>query len=293
MTVTVGRSESGTADTTSASTELAHGGLRRLVTGRTERSRTRVPRPLRRLCGPLLLVLVWWLLTASNSVSPTSFPRISDVLDIGITMIRSGELPSALWASASRVLIGLGLGVCIGVILAVAAGFSRRGEDLIDSTMQVLKAIPSFSLVPLLIIWLGIYEGPKIVLIALSAGMPIYINTYGGIRNVDARLVEAGHTLGLGRAALVRHIVMPGAVPGFLVGLRVSLANAWLALVVAEQINANNGLGKLLSDARSSYRLDVIVLVVVVYAILGLLSYSFVRFLERWLLQWRRGYQGA
>ncbi|CAB4899467.1 unannotated protein [freshwater metagenome] len=267
-------------------------GLRRLVTGARSRRIIAVPRPLRRLSGPIALFVLWWLLTSSRQVTPSSFPRIGEVLDTGVSMVRSGELQSAIWASGRRVLIGLSIGVSCGLLVAIAAGITRRGEDLIDSTMQVFKAIPSFSLVPLLIIWLGIYEGPKIVLIALSAAMPIYINTYGGIRNVDDRLVEAGRTLGLNRLALIRHIVVPGALPSFLTGLRFSFANVWLALVVAEQINANSGLGLLLADGRSSFRLDIIVLVVVIYAMLGLLSYAFVRLLERRLLQWRRGFEG-
>jgi sulfonate transport system permease protein len=208
-------------------------------------------------------------------------------------MIDHGELQSALWASLKRVLIGLAVGLLAGLVLAVFAGTFRRAQDLVDSSMQVVKAIPTFALVPLLIIWLGIYEGPKVTLIALSAGWPIYFNTFGGIRDVDERLVEAGRSLGLGRVGLLRHIIVPGSLPGFLVGLRISLANAWLALVIAEEINANNGLGRLLADARSAARLDKIVLVIVVYAVLGLLSYGLVLLLEARLLEWRRGYEAT
>jgi sulfonate transport system permease protein len=159
--------------------------------------------------------------------------------------------------------------------------------------MQIMKAIPNFALVPLLIIWMGIGEAPKITLVALSTAMPIYVNTYGAIRGVDNRLIEVGRTLGLGRFGIVRHLVIPGSLPGFLIGLRISLTNAWLALIFAETINAKSGLGQLMSDARSWFRLDIMVLVIVVYAILGLLSYSVVRFLEKHLLQWRRGFEGS
>lgn len=190
-------------------------------------------------------------------------------------------------------IVGLAIGLGSGLVLAVLAGMFRRGEDAIDSGMQVFKAIPTFALVPLLVVWLGIYESPKITLIALATSWPVYFNTFGGIRNVDRRLVEAARTLGLGRAAIVRHVVVPGAMPGFLVGLRISLANAWLALVVAEEINATNGLGMLLNDARLQYRLDRLVFIVVVYAVLGLLSYAFVRLLEARVLAWRTGFEGT
>jgi sulfonate transport system permease protein len=236
---------------------------------------------------------VWWLVTGTGWVSPNSFPSPADVYRVGRETISSGELGAAVWTSLRRAVLGAAIGVSAGVAIAVVAGLSRLGEDLVDSTMQVVKAIPAVALTPLLIIWLGIDEGPKLVLIAVSTALPIYMNTYGAIRNVDQRLVDAGRMLGLGRAGLVRHVVLPGAVPGFVVGLRISLANAWLALIVAEQINAHHGLGKLMADARSFFRLDLMVLVVVVYAVLGLLTYGFVRFVERRLLQWRRGFEGT
>jgi len=146
--------------------------------------------------------------------------------------------------------------------------------------------------VPLLIIWMGIDNAPKITLIVLSVSMPIYINTYSAIRNVDSRLIESARTLGLNSWERTRHIVLPGALPGFLVGLRIALTSAWLALVFAETINAREGLGALMSDARAWWQLDVMVLVIAIYAVLGLLSYAFVRFLERKLLAWRRGFTG-
>jgi len=145
----------------------------------------------------------------------------------------------------------------------------------------------------LLIIWLGIDEAPKITLIVLSTSIPIYMNTYGAIRGVDQRLIDTARSIGLRRHELIRHVILPGAVPGFLVGLRISFANAWLALIFAEQINARNGLGQLMSDARNLFRVDLMVLIVVIYAVLGLGSYAIVRALERHLLTWRAGFQGS
>lgn len=268
-------------------------GLRQVRTGTARRTTFSIPRPLRRLSGPLALLLIWWIVTATGMVGPQTFPRVGEVWDIGVDLFRSGDLQSAMWASGKRVFVGLAIGVSSGLFVAVLAGSSRRAEDVLDSGMQVLKAIPTFSLVPLLIIWLGIDEAPKIAIIALATSMPIYMNTYGAIRNVDLKLVEAAQTLGVGRVGLVRHVIVPGSLPGFLVGLRLSLTSAWLSLVIAEQINAKDGLGRLMAEARNWFRLDLMVLIVVIYATLGLLSYSFVRFLERHLLQWRRGYEGA
>lgn len=215
------------------------------------------------------------------------------MIDAGVRLAESGELSRALVSSLQRVVLGLGFGVAGGMVIAVLAGWSRIGESLLDSTMQVIKAVPSVALAPLFVVWLGIDEAPKVLLIALSTSMPIYMNTYGAIRNLDVRLVETGRLLGLGQREIVRHVVVPSTVPAFLVGLRVSMANAWIALIFAEQINAENGLGKLMSDARTWLRLDIMMLLLVIYAVLGLSSYSFVRFLERRLLQWRRGFAGT
>jgi sulfonate transport system permease protein len=251
-----------------------------------------IPRWLRRLSGPVAILVAWWLVTATGLVSTQHLSSPSEVFDVGVELTRSGVLPDAIWASFKRVLMGTVIGVSAGVAIAVVAGITRRGEDLVDPTMQIVKAVPKYALVPLLIIWLGIDERPKIALIALATATPVYVNVYASIRGVDQRLVDAARTLGLRRVELVRHVVLPGALPGFFSGLRISIANAWLALIVAEQINAQSGLGKLMNDARSMLRVDTIVLVVVVYAILGLVSLAFLRLLERRFLQWREGFQG-
>ncbi len=265
--------------------------LRRITDGRGKPHR-RIVRSLRRLLGPLALVLGWWVATATGWASEKVLPRPIDVASLGIDMIRSGQLQDALAASGQRVGTGLVIGISAGLLIAAVAGLTRLGEDMVDSTMQVLKAIPNISLAPLLIIWLGIDEAPKIVLIALSTSMPIYMNTYGAIRGLDSRLVDTARTLGLHRFGLLRHVVIPGAVPGFVVGLRMSVATAWIALVFAEQINAQRGLGKLMSQAREGFHLELMVLIIVVYAVVGLASYGLVRMLERRLLVWRRGFEG-
>lgn len=247
---------------------------------------------LSRLAGPILLFGMWWVITAIGLIDTDVLPSPAEVIRAGMDLFRSGELARAMVASFRRVVIGLALGVSAGMLVAVLAGWSRIGESLLDSTMQVIKAVPSVALAPLLVVWLGIDEMPKVVLIALSTSMPIYMNTYGAIRNLDVRLVETGKILGLEQGEIIRHVLFPSTVPAFLVGLRVSMANAWIALIFAEQINAKNGLGKLMSEARAWLRTDIMMLVLVIYAILGLLSYSFVRLLERRLLAWRRGFPG-
>lgn len=255
--------------------------------------RPRLPRAVRRLGGPLALLALWQLLCSTGVLSDRTMASPGDVFRAAVDLIETGELQHHLLTSLRRVLVGVGLGVATGVVLATVSGLFRLGEDLVDSTMQVLRAIPTLGLIPLVIIWFGIGEQPKVLLVAIGTTFPIYINTYAAIRGVDAKLVEAGTTFGLGRWGLVRRVILPGAVPGFLVGLRFALTGAWLIMIVAEQINARSGLGFLINEARGWYRTDIIVMGLVLYGILGLLADAVVRFLERTLLAWRRGFTGT
>ncbi|WP_370220560.1 ABC transporter permease [Kitasatospora sp. GAS1066B] len=260
---------------------------------RSRRPRIPLPRPLRRLAGPLLLLLIWQLLGSLGEIDPRILATPGQVLAAGWELTRNGELASNLFASLQRVAEGLLFGVTAGVVLAVAAGLFRLGEELVDSTMQVLRALPALGLLPLVIIWFGVGEEPKVALVVFATVFPVYINTYAGIRGVESRLVESARVLGLGRAGLIRHVILPGAVPGFLVGLRFALTSAWLVIIIAEQLNATSGIGYLMNQAQAWYRTDIIVLGLLIYGLLGLGADALVRLLERRLLRWRRGFDGT
>jgi sulfonate transport system permease protein len=247
-----------------------------------------------RLISPLAVLVIWQLVSSSGLVSEQKLPSPSTVLHTAITLITTnsaayGTLQGAMAVSLERVAIGFALGGSAGLILAVIAGLSRLGENSVDPLLQMLRTLPLFGLIPVFIVWFGIGELPKVLLIALGAAIPLYLNTFAGIRNVDAKLAEAGQSLGLTRAEMIRHIILPGALPQMLVGLRQSLGVAWLALVVAEQINANAGLGFMISQATQFLRNDVIFVALLVYCLLGLLTDALVRLLERRALAWRRG----
>lgn len=252
-----------------------------------------VPRPARRLIGPVLLVAVWQALHTTGLVDTRTLAPPTAVVSAGWDLLERGELQTHLWVSMRRAFIGLSIGVSAGVAIAVVAGLFRRGEELIDPVMQILRAVPVLGLLPLVIIWFGIGEAPKIAIVATGTAFPVYINTYAAIRSVDAKLVEAATSFGVSRWGLVRDIVLPGSLPGFLVGLRYSLTAAWLLMIVAEQINARSGIGYLMNDARAWFRTDIIVLGLAIYGVLGLLTDGFVRVLERLLLGWRPGFEGT
>jgi len=247
-----------------------------------------------RVISPLVFLAAWQFVSASGLVSQQKLPSPSTVFHTAVTLITTnsaayGTLQSAMLVSLERVAIGFAVGGAAGLILAVIAGLSRLGENSVDPLMQMLRTLPLFGLIPVFIIWFGIGDLPKILLIALGAAIPLYLNTFSGIRNVDSKLAEAGTTLGLNRTEMIRHVILPGALPQILVGLRQSLGVAWLALVVAEQINANAGLGFMISQATQFLRNDVILVALLVYCVLGLLTDALVRLLERRALAWRRG----
>jgi sulfonate transport system permease protein len=260
--------------------------------GATSKRSRKVPAGLRRLLGPALLIGVWWLASATGRLDERTLASPGTVVSSGWEMLREGVLQEALWVSLQRVAQGLFYGVTAGVVLAVIAGLFRLGEDIIDSNIQLLRTVPIIGLLPLFIIWFGIDEKPKIVMIAVAVTFPVYVNTFAAIRSVDDRLVEAGSTFGLGRWGLVRHVLLPGALPGFLVGLRFALVISWLVLVFSETLNAQRGLGFLLNNARTFAQTDRIVVVLAVYGVIGILSDALVRLLERRFLAWRRGFSG-
>ncbi|MEV1046404.1 ABC transporter permease [Streptomyces sp. NPDC049916] len=267
--------------------------LEPIVPASARRTRLRaVPRWLRRTVGPLLLLALWQVFSATGVLHPDVLASPGTIARAGADLVADGTLPAAMGVSLQRVVVGLLLGGLTGTALALVSGLSRLGEDLVDATVQMLRTVPWVGLIPLFIIWLGIGEAPKVALIALGVAFHLYLNVYAGIRGVDAQLIEAGESLGLGRWGLVRHVVLPGALPGAMTGLRYSLATAWLALVFGESINADAGIGFLMNQAREFFRTDVIVVCLVVYAFLGLTADVIVRTLERLLLQWRPTFTG-
>lgn len=270
----------------------ARAGLERL-TPETHRPKPLIPRGITRFAGAFGLFALWWIGTGTGLIPEDLFPSPVTMFDTLITMLASGELIDALRLSLWRVVIGFAIGFVAGVGLALLAGLWRIGEDLVDAPMQMLRTMPWAGLVPLFIIWLGIDEEPKVALVAFAVAFPLYINTFAGIRNVDRTLVEAAHTLGLNRTELIFQVILPGSLPSLLVGLRYSLGSAWLALVFAETVNAQGGLGYLITYAREVYRVDIIVLCLAIYAILGLSADLIVRFLEKVLLQWRQNFAGT
>lgn len=244
--------------------------------------------PAGRLIGPAVLIAVWAAASAAGRLDPGAVPAPWTVLRTAGRLWSAGTLRTDIATSLERAAYGFAIGLTAGVVLALASGLSRVGEALIDGTVQLNRAIPTLGLIPLFILWLGIGEAFKIAIIAIVVYIPIYLNTHAALSGIDSRFVELAEVQGLSRLRFVRQIVIPGALPGFFVGLRLGVTGSWLGLVVLEQINATSGLGYMMFQAQNYGQSDVILVGLLVYGIFGLVSDSAVRLVERRVLSWRR-----
>jgi sulfonate transport system permease protein len=246
-----------------------------------------------RLVSPVVAVGLWQaasstgILPASKLVSPASIAHTAYTLVVSNSPTY-GTLQESLLVSFERWAVGFVIGIAVAVLLAIVTGLSRAGEAIADPILQALRSIPLLGLIPLFIVWFGIGELPKVLFVLLSALFPMYINTFAGIRGVDSKLGELGHVLGLRRSEMLRHIVLPGALPQALTGLQLSVISSLVALVVGEQINATSGLCFMITQAQQFLNNSVIMVALIVYAILGLLLNGAVSLLERKVLAWRR-----
>jgi sulfonate transport system permease protein len=246
-----------------------------------------------RLISLLAVVGIWQLLSSTGVLPATRLASPVTIAHTAYTLVTTnsptyGTLQASLLVSAERWGIGLCVGVAIAVLLAVASGLSRIGEYAFDPVLNAARSIPLLGLLPLFIVWFGIGDMPKILIVVLGALFPMYVNTFAGIRGVDPKLGELGRVLGLSRWELVRHVVLPGSLPSALTGLRLSVVGSLLALVVGEQINANAGLGFMINTAEQFLANNIIMVCLFMYAILGLLADGVVRLVERRALAWRR-----
>jgi len=238
--------------------------------------------------GPLALLLLWTASSATGLLDPRILSEPWTVVATAGELITDGRLQENLALSAQRAGLGLFFGIVVGAVLALLSGLSRVGEALIDGPVQIKRAIPGLALIPLLILWFGIDETMKVLTITLGVFVPVYLQTHAGLRGIDLRFVELAQTVGLSRAGFIRKVVLPGALPGFFLGLRFAVTGAWVSLVVVEQINATSGIGYMMELARTYGQTNIIVLGLAVYGILGLLSDGIVRFIERKALSWQR-----
>jgi sulfonate transport system permease protein len=242
---------------------------------------------------PVLLLAVWQAAAQLGWLSTRILPAPWDVAKAAVALSLSGELWSHVWTSTWRALAGFAIGGGLALTLGLLTGSFTQAETLLDSTIQMIRNIPPLALIPLVILWFGIEEKAKLFLVSLGVFFPIYINTFHGIRSVDKGLIEMGRSYGLSGWSLYREVILPGALPSILVGVRFSLGFMWVILIVAETISATAGIGYMTMNAREFLQTDVVVLGILLYALLGKLADVLAKGLERYWLRWHPGYQPA
>jgi sulfonate transport system permease protein len=240
---------------------------------------------------PVLLVVLWEFAARSGLLSARLMPGPSSVALAFLASLRDGSLWANTLISTERAVKGLAVGGSIGFLLGMINGLWPPAEKLFDSSMQMLRNVPHLAIIPLVILWFGIDEAAKIFLVSIGVLFPIYLNTYHGVRTVDRGLMEMGRVYGLKPAALLWRIILPGALPSILVGLRYALGIMWLTLIVAETISASSGIGYMTMNAREFMQTDIVLLGIIVYALLGKLADVATRWLERRALAWHPSYQ--
>jgi sulfonate transport system permease protein len=240
---------------------------------------------------PIMLLIAWEIASDAGLLPERLLPAPSQVAAAFWASIRDGTLLVNVGISTQRAVQGLLIGGTAGFILGVLSGVFRPAEMLLDSSLQMLRNVPHLAMIPLVIIWFGIDEEAKVFLVAVGVMFPMYLNTYHGIRTVDKGLIEMAKVYGLGRFALFRRVILPGALSSVMVGLRYALGIMWLTLIVAETISASSGIGYMTMNAREFLQTDVVVLGIIIYALLGKLADILTRALERRLLAWHPAYQ--
>ena len=236
---------------------------------------------------PLSVLLLLELASRAGWVAANLLPPPSEVLNTLWWLLQQGSLLSHVAASTVRVLVGFAVGAVLALGVGALVGLSHRAERLLDPSFQALRAIPSLAWVPLLLLWLGIDESPKLVLIAIGAFFPVYMGVASGFRDVDRKLVEVARMVGLSSWLLVRRVLLPAAMPSVMTGLRNGLSLGWMFMVAAELIAATRGLGYLLTDGRETGRADIVLAAIVLLALLGKVSDTGMVWVERRWLAWR------
>jgi sulfonate transport system permease protein len=240
---------------------------------------------------PIVILAAWELAARSGVLSSRVLPEPLAVLKAAWALIESGEMWQDVRVSTWRALAGFAIGGSFGLVLGLATGLFKPVETALDSTIQMIRNIPALAMIPLVILWFGIEEEAKLFLVALGVFFPMYVNTFHGIRCVDANLVEMARSYGLKGFALYRDVILPGALPSILVGVRFALGLMWVTLIVAETISAQSGIGYMTMNAREFLQTDVVVVGILLYALLGKLADVLARALERAVLRWHPAYQ--
>jgi len=257
-----------------------------------EREKWKLPGWTKGFVLPLGIIAIWQIIASIGLISPTVLPSPLAILNSFFSLTVSGELAANLQISVIRALVGFLFGGSLGLLFGILVGFSKRTESYVDPSLQMLRTIPNLAVTPLFILWFGFDELSKVLLISLGAFFPIYINTFLGIRSADSKLFDVARVLEFSKKKQITKLILPAALGNILLGVRLSLGIAWLSLVVAELMGSSSGIGYMIMDARQFSQTDKVFVGIIIFAVVGKLTDSIVRLLERKLLKWRSSYEG-
>jgi sulfonate transport system permease protein len=238
------------------------------------------------LALPVGLAVMWELVVRSGWSDGRLMPPPSRIWQEFEELARNGELWRHMAATLLRVAVGFGLGTAAGTLLGALAGYSSLTRRLIDPTLQGLRAVPSIAWIPLFILWLGIFETSKVALIAVGVFFPVYLGVMAAILSVDRKIVEVGRVFRLSGFAMVRRILLPAVLPGYVVSLRAGLGLGWMFVIAAEFMGASEGLGYLLIDGQQLGKPAEIVAAILAFAVLGKLTDALVAYTAAPFLRW-------
>jgi len=236
---------------------------------------------------PAVLLLAWQLVAQANLAPPSILPSPALVLATLQAMAASGEMAQAIGATASRLLWGFVFGALAGTLLGGLCGASALARNLADPLVQALRSVPSLAWVPLLILWLGIFESSKITLVAIGVFFPVYLNLMSGIANVDRKLIEVGRVHGYSRLRRLLRIQLPAALPAYVTGLRSGLGLGWMFVAAAELLGATNGLGFILDDGEQTGRPERVIAAILLFGLCGKLTDSVMAAAGQRLTAWQ------
>jgi len=262
-----------------------------LVIRKTKKQSKLAKSALRGSFLPVVVLIAWQSLGSAGILPAQLFSSPLLIVTTFIDLVQSGEMGMHLQISLTRALLGFAFGGFLGLLLGVIVGMQKKSEEYLNPSIQMLRTVPLLAITPLFIMWFGFGELSKVLLIALGAFFPLYLQTFLGLRNVDKKLYDVARILEFSRLEQITKLMIPAALPNILLGIRLALSAAWMCLVVAELLGADRGVGFMIQDARSFMQTDVVFVGIIIFALAGKISDSFVRFLENHLLKWQDSFK--